>query len=550
VAFPSPPAPPPGASDVAGRQVGPYRLLTTIGEGGMGVVHLAQHDDGRRVALKVLRPHVVGDDEARARLAREVSSLSRIRSPRVAEIIDADPWGPLPYVATRYVPGLSLHQHVRTHGPIHGDALVWFAHALADALSAVHAVGVLHRDIKPSNVLLEGRAPILIDFGLARLAEDARITHTGWLLGTPGYLAPEILYGDDPTPAADVHAWAATLTYASTGRPPYGRGPAMAVMDRVRRGEHDLRDVDPVMRPLLAECLAPVPYERPSLPEVLDRLARWQERYAEDPRGLGDDDEPLTAAMPMTMPLVWDHAREVDDPDRTSPAASVADHEGDVGRTLLADADADAHADAQAPGDADAPADPGPTQRRLLAVGTVAAIVLGTAAAPVLAVLLLALVVLTLRTVSWTSSATRERRLIRGRPRWYDVPLSVASSPWYAAVASWGALVLMTWTGLAAFLAVLVMLLLGVSETLLLMTVGGIVAAGLWRAPGSTRVRLPARRLAATLTRRSERGWTSVLVLALLVTVLAWSVGAGEPVWDPAVGSPWGEGTLLGGLAR
>ena len=165
----------------------------------MGVVHLAQRPGGPRVALKVLRPHIVGDDEARRRLAREVGSLSRIRHPGVAEIVDADPWDDIPYVATRYVPGLSLHDHVREEGPITGADLVWFATRLGEALLAVHEQGVLHRDVKPSNVLMEGRTPILIDFGLARVADDPKLTHTGWLLGTPGYLAPEILFGDDAT---------------------------------------------------------------------------------------------------------------------------------------------------------------------------------------------------------------------------------------------------------------------------------------------------------------------------------------------------------------
>ena len=99
------------------RTVGDYTLLARLGEGGMGVVHLARKPDGPRVALKVLRPHIVGDDEARARLAREVSSLERIRSRWIAEIVDADPWGPTPYVATRYVPGLSLARPRARGGP-------------------------------------------------------------------------------------------------------------------------------------------------------------------------------------------------------------------------------------------------------------------------------------------------------------------------------------------------------------------------------------------------------------------------------------------------
>ena len=220
----------------------------------------------------MLRPHVIGDDEARERLAREVASLRRVTSPRIAEIIDADPWGNTPYVATRYVPGLSLHQHVREHGPVGGADLRWFAAGLAEAVIAVHQVGVLHRDIKPSNVLLEGRSPVLIDFGLARLAEDPRLTHTGWLLGTPGYLAPEILYGEDATTASDVHAWAATVVFAAPGRPPFGTGPAMAILDRVRRGEHDLTGVPADLLPLLREGLAADPEDRPSTGAVLAAL--------------------------------------------------------------------------------------------------------------------------------------------------------------------------------------------------------------------------------------------------------------------------------------
>ena len=100
----------------------------------MGVVHLARPPRGERVALKVLRPHIVGDDEARARLAREVNSLSRIRSPWVAEIVDADPWGDIPYVATRYVPGPSLHDLVHNEGRLGESDLLFLASGLAEGL--------------------------------------------------------------------------------------------------------------------------------------------------------------------------------------------------------------------------------------------------------------------------------------------------------------------------------------------------------------------------------------------------------------------------------
>ena len=276
----------------------------------MGVVHLAQGPDGKRVALKVLRPHIVGDREARERLAREVSSLQRISSPRIAEFLDADPHGPVPFVVTRYVPGLSLYHHVDEEGPIAGADLLHFADALAEALQAVHAVGVLHRDIKPTNVLMEGRSPVLIDFGLARVAEDPRLTQTGWLLGTPGYLAPEILYGDDATVASDVHAWATTVAFAASGRPPYGKGPAMAIMDRVRRGEHNLSGVPAPLQGLLAECLASEPLDRPAVIELrtaIDELRQhahlarlpqpelWTQPVAPQP-----DSTPATVQLPVT----------------------------------------------------------------------------------------------------------------------------------------------------------------------------------------------------------------------------------------------------------
>ena len=161
----------------------------------------------------------------------------------------------------------------------------------------MHAVGVVHRDVKPANVLMEGRTPILIDFGLARVADDPRLTQAGWLLGTPGYLPPEILHGDDATPASDVHSWAATVAYAATARPPFGRGPTAAIMDRVRRGEHDLTGVPDPLRGLLASALDPEPSRRPTLDAILGWLRpQVQNRTAPPP-------PPPVADDPFTMPL-------------------------------------------------------------------------------------------------------------------------------------------------------------------------------------------------------------------------------------------------------
>ncbi|MDP9444238.1 MAG: serine/threonine protein kinase, partial [Actinomycetota bacterium] len=251
------------------RYVGRYQVVRKLGEGGMGVVHLAREPAGQQVALKVLRPHVVGDDEGRARLAREVTSLRRVRNPHVAEVYDAEPWGEPPFVVTRYVPGPSLHELVRAHGPLTGEWLHRVALHLAEAVAAVHDAGVLHRDIKPSNVLMQDGSPVLIDFGLAKLVEDSPLTATGWLLGTPGYLAPEVLYGDQASAAADVHAWAATVTFAGTGTSPFGGGPAMAVLDRARRGEHDLAGLPSDLALLLQQCLSADPARRPTARDVV-----------------------------------------------------------------------------------------------------------------------------------------------------------------------------------------------------------------------------------------------------------------------------------------
>ena len=426
----------------------------------MGVVHLAQAPDGHRVALKVLRPHIVGDDEARERLAREVASLRRLTSPRIAEIIDADPWGDTPYVATRYAPGLSLHQHVRDEGPITGADLTHFALGLAEAMIAVHQVGVLHRDIKPSNVLLEGRSPVLIDFGLARLAEDPRLTHTGWLLGTPGYLAPEILYGDDATPASDVHAWAATVVYAATGRPPFGTGPALAIMDRVRRDEHDLSRVpDP------CSAGARVPGGG-AVAATLDRRGRRhpaRHRLGRRSRAPGPA-----------------RSRRADDAlgaRRARRRAGAARHQAAHGARPGADAGG-ARALHQPPPITEQPS-PGSarpsllpamrqpstrtarSQRRLLLAGLFVAVVAGFGVAPYLTFWAVALSALVVRALSWTAESARERQHLRGRRRWYDAPLTVLSSPWYLVVAAGGTALMLAWALLLAGLAALSWMLFG-----------------------------------------------------------------------------------------
>ena len=521
----APSGPPPGLT------VGGYELLARIGEGGMGVVHLARQPGGERVALKVIRPHVVGDDESRERLAREVKSLSRIRSDRVAAIVDADPWGEIPFVATRYVPGLSLTEHISQYGPITGADLIWLAWCLAEALSDVHACGVLHRDVKPSNVLMEGRSPILIDFGLARVADDPRLTHTGWLLGTPGYLAPEILHGHDATAASDVHSWAATVAYAGLGRSPFGTGPSMAIMDRVRRGEHDLHGLP---EPLLAQVTAaldPDPRLRPTLPALVSALRGHAEGTAViSPVRAYDPDPPPETRPPETMPLAV-YAQ----PLGTDPATAVTAVDPAEPTSFL---DEEGHLD-QAPPDLE-PEKPkaGERLRRglLLLSGTLA-IGLATAAFPYPTTLVLILAVWVLRSLSLTASAASERRRLRGT-RWYDAPLVLLSIPWHVLAALAGTVMLVLWSlgiGLSAGLIGYAFSLDAISTLVL---GGASFAVSLWLGPGGSRVRGPVRRLTDPLSRSLGSWFLGVLLILALAGSMAYLLREVGIDWRPAGPGP------------
>ncbi|MCK0110816.1 protein kinase [Ornithinimicrobium sp. F0845] len=291
----TPPAGPPERAGSSPRRLGRYTLGTRLGEGGMGVVYRARVDgapvDGSRdVAIKVLRPHIAHDPHARTRLSREVATLSRVSSPRVAAVLDADTEGPAPYIVTEFVPGPPLDHVVSTQGPVTGQALVDLGRGLSEALTAIHRVGIVHRDLKPGNVLMVGADPVVIDFGIAQVADDVRLTMTGLVMGTPGYLSPEVVEGGAVTEATDWWGWAATLAFAASGTPPFGSGPMSVVLDRVVRGRTQLDDVDPALRPLLAAALDPEPTRRPHSDEVMRAL----ELYAEH--------KPVTEALTVHLP--------------------------------------------------------------------------------------------------------------------------------------------------------------------------------------------------------------------------------------------------------
>lgn len=509
----------------------------------MGVVHLARHPEGHRVAVKVLRPSIVGDDEARARLAREVSSLSRIRSRWVAEIIDADPWGPIPFVAMRYVPGLAVSDYVREEGPIRGHDLTWFARHLAEGLQAVHDAGVLHRDVKPGNVLMEGRAPILIDFGLARVAEDPRLTHTGWLLGTPGYLAPEILHGEDATSASDIHSWAATVAFAGTGRPPFGRGPAMAIMDRVRRGAHDLTGLDEPVRSIVEAAMCPHPGERPTMVDLRCWLDAGEGPAPVDVPEVSPEPDPYTVPLAIAAgQAAGADTRSVPPPtrlDEAPPGQAAATVDPPPlppppGLVPLA------HPMGPMPL-SPAPVEPVPlltrARRSALTAGFWALAAATTAWVPYLAVASLTAITWTVRAAALSGRRQRERRWRRGT-RWYDPVVATVSYPWFLVVAVPGALLLTLW---ALGLAVAVGLFGFALHTEIVPTLaagGAVFGLGLWWGPGSRCLREPTRRVLHPVSNHPV-AWLIVTFLAVLTASLVGSLAVSGPSWTPASGPPF-----------
>jgi serine/threonine protein kinase len=256
-----------------GSEIGGYTVVAPLGSGGMGTVYRAVDGGGTAVALKLLHPHVGSDATVRARLLREVAALQRLRHPAVAAVLDAEADSTEAFLVTELVAGDTLTEHVRERGPLDADDLVTLAEGLRAALAAVHAAGVVHRDLKPSNVLLTDDGPVLIDFGLAQgVDDDANLTTAGLVLGTPGYLAPELLDGGDPSPATDMWGWAALLAFAATGRDPFGSRPVEAVLARARSGDADLADVGPLTAAALAGALRPDPADRTDPEDVVAAL--------------------------------------------------------------------------------------------------------------------------------------------------------------------------------------------------------------------------------------------------------------------------------------
>ncbi|MGW5121740.1 serine/threonine-protein kinase [Streptomyces noursei] len=257
------------------RALGGYRLLGRLGAGGMGRVYLGRSAGGRTVAVKAVHAQYADDEQFRARFRREVASARRVGGAWTAPVLDADPDAPVPWVATGYVAGPSLARAVADHGPLADRAVRALGAGLAEALSAVHALGLVHRDVKPSNVLLTLDGPRLIDFGIARATDGtASLTSTGVSVGSPGYMAPEQILGKGAGAAADVFSLGAVLAYAATGAGPFSGDSSAALLYKVVHEEPELGpELVGDLRELVAACLAKEAVRRPAPETVAARLA-------------------------------------------------------------------------------------------------------------------------------------------------------------------------------------------------------------------------------------------------------------------------------------
>jgi serine/threonine protein kinase len=236
--------------ELIGR-LGRYDIEAVLGSGGMGVVFRARDTDLQRVvAIKVLAKHLAHYASARLRFAREAQAAAAIIHPNVISIFDVHSEHNPPYLVMKFVSGPSLQARIDRDGPLTVLESLRIAHQVAAGLAAAHAQGLVHRDIKPANILLEERTDRvhLSDFGLARTADDASITRTGYIAGTPHYMSPEQADGQPIDGRSDLFSLGSVLYFMLTGRPPFRAEGAMATLKRVCSEPHrDVRQLEPLI---------------------------------------------------------------------------------------------------------------------------------------------------------------------------------------------------------------------------------------------------------------------------------------------------------------
>ncbi|MFJ3189291.1 serine/threonine-protein kinase [Streptomyces halstedii] len=254
-------------------EIGGYPLEARLGSGGMGTVFLARTSSGRPVAIKLIHQHFAGDDEFRIRFRQEVAAARRVSGAFTAAVVDAAPEAEQPWMATTYIEGPTLAQHIAEKGPLDGAELRRLAIGLAEALRDIHRVGVVHRDLKPSNVVLSPEGPRVIDFGISRAADQQTLTMTGRVIGTPPFMSPEQLQAPRGVgPRSDVFSLGTLLVYSATGRGPFDADSPYMTAYQVVHEEPSLDAVPVALREVVEPCLDKEPEGRPSADELLTLL--------------------------------------------------------------------------------------------------------------------------------------------------------------------------------------------------------------------------------------------------------------------------------------
>ncbi|MEU7977081.1 protein kinase [Micromonospora sp. NPDC049081] len=255
------------------ERLGDYLLVGRLGRGGMGVVYLAESDDGSYVAVKLIHPDLTTDPEFASRFRGEVERARQVPSFCTAEFFHADLDHDPPYLVVEYIDGPSLDEVIAERGPMRGGALQSLAVGVATALTGIHGAGIIHRDLKPDNVLLALGSPKVIDFGIARSFETtSRHTRTDVMVGTVAYMAPERFSGEKTTPvtaAADVFAWGCVIAFAGTGKTPFEGDSPSATAGRILTQPPQLDGLPEFLRPAVSAALAKDPASRPTAPELL-----------------------------------------------------------------------------------------------------------------------------------------------------------------------------------------------------------------------------------------------------------------------------------------
>lgn len=250
--------------------IGGYKLLGPLGSGSGGKVYKAKKN-GKIVALKI--PKILSPADLR-RLKREVKAISSVNNSNVAQILEADVEGASPFIAMEFIRGDNLSGDVKSNGVYEGKYLALLADKLAFALHSVHEAHIIHRDIKPENVIIAERGPVLVDFGIAMNPEETHLTRTGLVMGTPGYIAPEILEGGKEGAQSDWWSLCAVLAFAALGRSPFLGSGSGGVLDKEEKGEFDFGNLSPALASAFAQALDPNPSLRLPVKNLLDVI--WQ----------------------------------------------------------------------------------------------------------------------------------------------------------------------------------------------------------------------------------------------------------------------------------